>query len=233
MQILTKNNAKIEKGEKLGYKTFGIHLAPSTLSGKNTCPHASKGCAAACLNTAGFGVYNHVQQARIKKTQAFFQDRQAFLNQLLKEVEAKVKSAKKAGMIPTFRLNLTSDLKWESFKVKDGKNIMELFPEVQWYDYTKDFKRMIDYTQKKLPKNYHLTFSRSESNEEQCKIVLGMGGNVAVVFRGGLPKTYLGKKVINADNDDLRFLDKKNVIVGLIQKGKAKKDSSGFVVEVK
>jgi len=116
---------------------------------------------------------------------------------------------------------------------------MELFPNVIFYDYSKHFKRMIKYLKSQLPSNYHLTFSRNEANDFQTTQVLKAGGNVAVVFRKELPKTYKGYKVISGDDHDLRFLDQKNVVVGLKEKltlnkhGKLEKDNSGFVVDLK
>lgn len=230
MAILSTANAKIQKGEKFGYKTAGIHLAPAKLSGYNTCVAASKGCAAACLNTAGMGVYSTVQAARIKKTKSFFENKQEFMLSLIKEVKSMIKKCAKLGVSPAFRLNLTSDIAWENVKI-DGKNIMEMFPDVQFYDYTKIPRRMLSFINGNLPKNYHLTFSRSEGNQTHTDIVMGCGGNVAIVFRGKLPTTYKGKKVIDGDINDLRFLDPKGIIVGLVEKGRAKKDASGFVVE--
>lgn len=230
MAILSTSNTKIQKGEKSGYKTAGIHLAPHKLSGYNTCLAASNGCSAACLNTAGMGVYSTVQAARIKKTKLFFEDRENFMNTLIKEIRSMIKKADKLGMKAAFRLNLTSDIAWESVK-HEGLTIMEMFPDVQFYDYTKIPKRMLMFTRGELPDNYHLTFSRSESNENHVDIIMACGGNVAVVFRGKLPNTYKGKLVIDGDIDDLRFLDPKGVVVGLVEKGRAKKDASGFVVE--
>jgi hypothetical protein len=230
MPLLSTSNTKIRKGEKSGYKTAGIHLAPHKLSGHNTCVAASKGCAAACLNTAGMGAYSTVQAARIKKTKMFFEDRGNFLNTLVKEIQSAIKKAKKNGMTPAFRLNLTSDIAWEKITI-NNQTIMEMFPDVNFYDYTKIPRRMLNFLNGKFPKNYHLTFSRSENNQTHADIVMGCGGNVAVVFRGKLPDTYKGKKVIDGDENDLRFLDPKGVIVGLVEKGKAKKDTSGFVVE--
>jgi len=230
MQLLTHANTKIIKGEKLGYKTFGIHLAPHKISGHNVCPSASKGCSASCLNSAGFGVYNNVQNARLAKTKLFFDNRELFLTTLHKDIETQVRRAKKNNMIPVFRLNLTSDLAWEAIKYQ-GKSMMEHFPDVQFYDYSKILGRMINFLTGKFPKNYHLTFSRSESNEDKCKIVAGMGGNIATVFGGKkLPKTRLKRKVVSGMETDLRFLDPKNSVVGLVAIGKAKKDKSGFVV---
>jgi len=154
-------------------------------------------------------------------------------------------SAAKKQMIPCFRLNLTSDVEWEKlFRYKRDfskkvfhlykSNIVEDFPNVNFYDYTKGFYRMRKWLDGKMPKNYHLTFSRSENTSEyKMKTILELGGNVAVVFRGSLPKTYLGYKVIDGDESDLRFKDPKGVIVGLVEKGLAKKDETGFVVEPK
>jgi hypothetical protein len=230
MKLLTTSNTKIKKGEKLGFMTFGIHLAPAKLSGFNVCPSASKGCAAACLNTAGMGVYSTVQNARIAKTKFLFNDSLAFLSQLKKEIGAAIRKAEKNGFQPCFRLNLTSDLMWERMTI-DGKTIFDHFPQVNFYDYTKIVSRMSAFLDGEFPKNYHLTFSRSEKNELQTKAILASGGNVAAVFRGTLPSHWNGKRVVSGDESDLRFKDPKGVIVGLVEKGKAKKDLTGFVLE--
>jgi hypothetical protein len=122
---------------------------------------------------------------------------------------------------------------WEDIQLFKGTNLFQHFPETQFYDYTKSFQRMAKFLGKhnEFPSNYHLTFSRSENNDAKCQMVLAMGGNVAVVFRNQLPKTWKGFEVVNGDDTDLRFLDKHGVVVGLIEKGKAKKDESGFVLE--
>ena len=249
MKLLTTANTKIRKGAKLGYLTFGMHLAPEKLSGFNVCKWASKGCTAACLNTAGMGVYSSVQNARIAKTRFFFLEREAFMTQLHKEIGAAIRKAEKNNVIPCFRLNLTSDLPWENIK-HDGQTVMQAFPNVQFYDYTPDLDRMRAFLSShvnaqswggamnkitlgghKWPANYHLTFSRKESNEDDCKVVDSEGGNIAVVFRKSIPETWNGKTVIDGDDTDLRFLDPQGVIVGLVEKGKAKKDLTGFVLE--
>lgn len=229
MQLLTKHNLKIQKNEKIGWKSFGIHLAPFKLSGKNLCPNASMGCASACLNSSGYGRYKRVQDSRIKKTKMFNENKEEFLRQLYKEINAKVNTANKTGQKISFRLNLTSDIPWENVKY-NGKNMMEHFPNVQFMDYTKSVTRMLNYVTGKFPKNYHLTFSRSENNDSACEIIAGCGGNIAVVFKDKLPKKYMGKRVIDGISHDLRFLDPKNCVVGLIALGKAKKDNSGFVI---
>ena len=224
-KLLNSGNHKTSKGEKYGWITYGLHLAPFNLSGKNVCSSASAGCAAACLNTAGRGSMHTVQDARVKKTQRFFERRTQFLSQLFKEIKSSVKSASKKQLKSCFRLNLTSDLAWESLVVKH-------FPNSQFYDYTAHIKRFVAYLEGKLPDNYHLTFSRKETTPDTLvKSFCESGGNVAVVFRGRLPKTWLGIEVIDGDDSDLRFKDGNGKIVGLIEKGLAKKDETGFVVE--
>jgi len=233
MSYLT-TNYKIEKGLKLGYLTFGIHLAPANSSGYNLCSSASEGCILACLNTAGRGQQTMVQVARVNKTKKLFSDLSQGLSDIALEIKKAIKKALKQGLVPAFRLNLTSDVRWEKLKLPNGNTLFEEFPSVQFYDYTKHADRMFS----KLPTNYHLTFSRSENfvNRLQVDKVLSCGGNVAVVFstvKGeALPEMYNGYKVVDGDDTDLRFLDEKNVIVGLHSKGKAKIDTSGFVVQV-
>lgn len=229
--LLTAGNAKITKGEAFGYITKGIHLAPANLSGYEVCQWRSKGCTMACLNTAGRGQMNSVQDSRIAKTKLFFEQKFDFLAKLSKEITSSIKSASKKGMQAVFRPNLTSDIAWENVINEDGVTIFEKHGSTQFYDYTKSFKRMKAFLNGELPSNYHLTFSCSEHNEKICQVVLSMGGNVAVVFRNQLPKTWNGYQVVNGDESDLRFLDKQGVVVGLIEKGLAKKDLTGFVKE--
>ena len=226
MKLLSTANPKIQKGAKLGYLSFILHLAPATLSGKETCPKRTKGCTAACLNTAGRGGMfkkgentNMIQQARIRKTKMFFEQRDAFMAQLEKDINLGIKQAKKLGLTPVFRLNGTSDLSWEKY------GIIEKFPGVQFYDYTKVLGRKVSH----LP-NYHLTFSAADGNEADVQKALSAGMNVAMVF-DKLPDTYMGLPVHDADEHDLRFLDPKG-IAGLKAKGRAKKDTTGFVRRV-
>jgi len=225
MKLLTVGNTKTVKGEAKGYRTFILHLAPAKLSGYNVCPMASAGCAAACLNTAGRGRFDKIQAARIRKTKLFFEDRPAFMAMLVKDIHAAIRNADRENLTPVFRLNGTSDLRWETVPVDGYANIMAMFPTIQFYDYTKLSNRV------SRPANYHLTFSRSESNEYSVLSWLGKGGNVAAVF-AHLPETWEGYKVVSGDETDLRFLDPANVIVGLTAKGAAKKDTSNFVVRV-
>ncbi len=224
MKLLSTANPKIQKGTKLGYLSFILHLAPATLSGKETCPKRTAGCTAACLNTAGRGGMfrkgentNIIQQARIRKTRMFFEARDAFMAALEADIKLGIRQAAKLGLTPVFRLNGTSDLAWEKY------GIIEKFPQVQFYDYTKVLGRKIAHLQ-----NYHLTFSAADGNDADVAKAVSAGMNVAAVF-DKLPSEYMGREVINADEHDLRFLDPKGVIAGLKAKGRAKKDTSGFV----
>lgn len=225
MKLLSTGNPKLLKGEKKGYLSFILHLAPAKVSGYETCPKRTDGCTAACLNTAGRGgmfkkgeTTNAIQQARIRKTKMFFETRDDFLQQLEADIRLGIKQAEKKGMIPCFRLNGTSDIAWEKY------GIIEKFPNVQFYDYTKMRNRKVVHL-----KNYHLTFSKADGNDIDVRLAASSGMNVAAVFHT-VPETYIGRTVINGDETDLRFLDPKGVVVGLKAKGKAKKDTSGFVV---
>jgi hypothetical protein len=233
--LLSTNNVKTMKGEKLGYITYILYMSPFTANSKNinVCSHATKGCSDSCLVGSGFGgMYTNVMQGRVNKTEYFLRDRIGFMEQIKEEIGKKIIKHKGKEKI-TVRLNGTSDLPYEKYRVFEGKNIFEVYPDVQFYDYTKNHFRF----DKELPKNYHLTFSRSESNDNKCIELLSRGCNVAMVF-DKIPKTYKGVEVINGDKDDLRFLDKKGVIVGLKYKkmtGKGANNTlgvkSGFVIE--
>lgn len=231
MKLLSVGNPKLMKGEKKGYLSFVLHLSPADVSGYETCPKRTAGCTAACLNTAGRGGMfkpggtNTIQEARKRKTRMFFENRVQFLAQLSVDIEKGIKQAEKKGMIPAFRLNGTSDIAWEKYEVIGGKNIFQLFPEVQFYDYTKMRNRKVAGL-----KNYHLTFSKADGNDMDVRLAASAGMNVAVVF-DKLPETYIGRTVVDGDETDLRFLDPKGVVIGLKAKGRARKDTSGFVVK--
>jgi len=229
MKLLSVGNPKILKGMKQGYMTYILHLAPANLSGYETCPKRTQGCTAACLNTAGRGgmfkkgeTTNMIQQARIRKTKMFFEDRENFLATLKNDICKAIKQAEKKGLIPVFRLNGTSDIAWEKY------GVIQEFPNVQFYDYTKILGRKVNGLA-----NYHLTFSAADGNDADVLKAFEQGYNVATVFgikkSQPMPETYEGMPVFNGDDSDLRFLDPKGVVVGLYAKGKAKKDTSGFV----
>lgn len=226
-------DAKTIKGEKKGYLTGVLYLAPHTLSGYQVCPMASAGCRLACLYTAGRGIYNNTQQSRIAKTKRFHEDREAFMIQLVNEIDAVIRKANRESLIPVIRLNGTSDLPWEKIKVVrkgvEYASIMEAFPQVQFYDYTKILGR----SKAISLSNYNLTFSLAEDNDKRAQDAIQQGYNVAVVMRVGRkeakPVTWSGLPVHDGDETDLRFLDPPSHIVALFPKGKARKDTSGFV----
>ena len=239
MHLLSVGNPKTLKGMKKGYNTYILHLAPHTLSGHNTCPKATAGCSAACLNTAGRGgmfkrgeFTNNIQKARIRKTELFYENRNQFMELLVKDITLAIKQSKRMNLIPVFRLNGTSDISWEKYPVQMGEvvysNIFNAFGFVQFYDYTKVLGRKVSNIS-----NYHLTFSAADGNDLDVLLARKAGYNIATVF--GIKKTlpmpdsYMGLPVFNGDESDLRFLDPKQVVVGLYAKGKAKKDTSGFV----
>ena len=221
-KLLSTANPKIQKGTKLGYLSFILHLAPADLSGRETCPKRTVGCTAACLNTAGRGGMfkrgentNMIQKARIRKTEYFFNDRAGFLADLEADIRKAVRFAERKGLIPVFRLNGTSDLSWEKY------GIIDKFPTVQFYDYTKVLGRKTAH----LP-NYHLTFSKADGNDSDVAEALLQGMSVVAVY------DKIPEGVPSADETDLRFLDPKGTMLGLKAKGRAKKDYSGFVIRV-
>jgi len=229
-KLLSTANPKIQKGTQLGYLSFILHLAPADLSGRETCPKRTVGCTAACLNTAGRGgmfkrgeTTNMIQKARIRKTQYFFNDRAGFMLDLAYDIQKAIRFAERKGLTPVFRLNGTSDLSWEKYEVPVfcTENIFELFPQVQFYDYTKILGRKVAH----LP-NYHLTFSKADGNDSDVAEALLQGMSVVAVY------DKIPEGVPSADETDLRFLDPKGTMLGLKAKGRAKKDYSGFVIRL-
>lgn len=201
-----------------------MFLAPYKLSGKNLCPHASKGCAAACLFTAGRGRYQRVKDARLRRAMMYLEERERFFDLLTTELASFVGHCRRKNQRAAVRPNGTSDIGWE----RVAPWLFTQFPEIQFYDYTKSLKRMLAFLAGDFPGNYHLTFSRSESNDAECLQVLRAGGNVAAVFEK-MPQRWKRFPVYNADSHDLRFLDPFGV-GGLSMKGRARHDTTGFVV---
>lgn len=229
-------NAKTIKGDGSEYLTAILYMTPYKImvDGNlfNSCSMASiASCIEACLYTAGRGAFNNVQTARQRKAEWFYRDRDTFMDQLIDDIDRFQIYCMKRDIQPCVRLNGTTDIRWELIKI-EGKNIFELFPNVQFYDYTKISNRKVaDYP------NYHLTWSYSNANPEYAKLldkIIEGGMNVAVVFRSEYKKSlWCTYPVVDGDKDDLRFLDPKGRhIVALYAKGKAKKDTSGFVQEV-
>ena len=245
-------NAKTIKGDGSEYLTAILYMTPykvwvETLGRySNSCPMAEQaGCIDACLNTAGRGAFNNVQSARMRKAQWFYNDRAGFMDTLFEDVTKFVNYCKKRNIQPCVRLNGTTDIQWELIPIPNivkgepKKNIFEQFPDVQFYDYTKIANRR---KVKDIP-NYHLTWSYSGADPRYAAMLdtaITNGMNAAVVFRSNFIKVvpkcwhkWQGYPVIDGDKDDLRFLDPKGGhIVALYAKGKAKKDTSGFVQEV-
>lgn len=222
-------NAKTSKNE---IKTFILYIAPYNQNNKgiNLCPMASKGCAAACLFSAGRGKFSNVKQARINKANLYVNDKETFLNLLGYEIQKEIVKSIKGGYKIAFRLNGTSDLDFLS--MLKNKNIFDysLTPSnVIFYDYTKILGKCIKY---KGDKKYILTFSRSESNEKDWLKALDQNITTSVVFGNYIPKEYKGKKVIDGDKSDILMLYNRNTILGLKAKGDAKKDKSNFVINL-
>ena len=216
-----ETDSKTKKGSKNGYLTGILYLAPHKITGFNVCSMA-KTCINDCLFNAGRGQFGGVTEARIIKTLIFLLDIEFFKAILTRDIQRVVNKADKKGMTPVIRLNGTSDLIIE----RVFKDVLNKFNTVQFYDYTKIPNR------RKLPSNYDLTFSYDGVNGVETELFLKRGGRVSVVFKNELPETFMGYPVINGDSSDLRFLDSGGVVVGLVAKGSAKKDSANdsFVV---
>lgn len=225
--ILGESSAKTVKGEKIGYLTGIVYLVPD----QKLCPMAElAGCFAGCLNTAGRGAFNSVQLARKAKTQFFYENQRAFLLSVAADIWALIRRAEKLGLIPLIRLNGTSDIPYENLIIVDGLNIFQLFPDTQFYDYTKIPSRNLE---GKTAGNYDLTYSFSAITPKPISIK-GLtnkhNSRVAVVFQkqSDIPQSFREWPVIDGDNSDVRHIEPKNVVVALYAKGKAKKDYSGF-----
>lgn len=224
-------NPKTIKGQAQGYMTGVLYLAPAMASGKQVCPMAERaGCEAPCLYTAGRGAFSATQQARINKTRMLFTDRDAFMESVARSIEVLIRKADRAGLIPVVRLNGTSDLPWENFRVRSHRNLMQAFPGIQFYDYTKIASRIARHDEP----NYDLTFSYSAAPEfaPQVRLARSLGARMAVVFRhrAAIPATFNGMQCVDGDESDLRFLDPQGVVVALYAKGRARKDTGPLVV---
>lgn len=207
-------SSKIKKGLKYDEMTYIIYLAPAKMSGFEVCPMRTAECTAACLNESGHNKIdiheNKINKSRITKTKLFFEHREFFMHWLVDEINAAHLKAQREGMTFSVRLNGTSDLSPEIFKL-NGKNILEIFPSVQFYDYTKVFNRIR--LTSKYP-NYDLTFSYSGENMAETIAALDSGVRAAIVFEE-VPESYLGRTVIDGDEYDMRYVDNSDVIVGL------------------
>ena len=245
-------NAKTVKVQKLGFITAILYLAPYLSSGRNVCPMADIAkCHEGCLNTAGRGGIakagaliatdggmlpdNTIQRARLKRTAMYWDDRTNFIHTLAREIAAFIKKAERLNLTPVIRLNGTSDIQWERGHevlwndwVHDS--IFEAFPDVQFYDYTKLPARFA----RELPANYHLTLSNSEASPAYArKVQAAHRKHNASVVSVGSKEMYTAMVAaggVDGDANDLRFLDPAGSMVWLKAKGKARKDTSGFVI---
>lgn len=226
-------SAKIKKNLKLNHMTYIIYLAPASESGYNVCHNSTPECRRGCLSTSGRAAMdinsgqNRIMNARIKKTKLFIDHQDFFMDWVIQEISRYYKQAQNKGHEFSIRLNGTSDINWVEIK-RNGKNLFELFPDVQFYDYTKDPSRFWT-----LPENYHLTFSYSGRNTVICEKLLAKGYNIAVVFNvkneSELPKKFMGYPVFNGDLSDLRSADDKGIIIGLKWKNIANKEDNEII----
>ena len=228
MKLLT-SSAKTVKGEVLGYFTMVQYLMAGDKSGYNVCPMATEACLDLCLgHNSGRMVMTNVQQAQYNRTINFMENREAHMNQLVDEIQRGIRYAHKKDLTPVIRLNGTSDIRWESTPVQGYPNLMEMFADYQFYDYTKLENR------RNIPDNYDLTFSRSETNWPVCEEMLAKGTRVAVCGTddpfSGAPPSW-GYPIVDGDEHDLTFLQPAPSIIWLKAKGKkAKEDTSGFTI---
>jgi hypothetical protein len=238
---LLGENPKVVKGLDRDYMTLVLHLAPAKLSGFQTCASSTEGCRNACLNASGQAriiaageATNSRQVKRVLRTLWLFRNRPEFMARLVREIELGNVRAAKRNLTAVYRLNATSDVRWEHIPCeRNGEryaNVFEAFPDVQFYDYTKHANRRVSGIA-----NYHLTFSVADGNERQAYEAARSGLNLAVVFRSqsSIPATYtvgdLTLPTCDGDRDDLRFLDPTGSVVALYAKGYAAADLSGFV----
>ena len=226
-KLLSVNaDTKTIKSNKAGFLTGILYLAPYDISGVNLCPFAKVAeCHVACLNTAGRGNFNNVKSARLRKAKLFNENKPEFFAQLIDDINKLKREAKRKNLQAVVRLNGTSDIEWENIKVAGEYTIFNLFPDLQFYDYTKNPNR------KNLPSNYDLTFSYSgvDSFIKFNRQALANNMRIATVFKI-IPSEFLGREVINGDDHDARFIEDKNLVIGLKAKGKARYDKTGFVV---
>jgi hypothetical protein len=223
-KLLSAANHKQEKGE--GYRSVGLILTPRATgrARRNLCPFATKGCARSCFADFDRLAWPQVKRAAVARTLLLGRHPECFQAILRTDIAREVALAERLPMV--VRLNVVSDVAWE----RECPGLFADFPTVQFMDYTKDISRVLDPNR---PANYHLTFSRSEANEEDCHRALAAGHNVTVVFRKPpFPATFWGYPVIDGDRNDLRFLDPAPSIVALKAKGAgARRDATGFVLQ--
>jgi hypothetical protein len=218
--VLSYDNAKTTKGLKVDGKEYRVailYMASADNAGKEVCPFSFRyedgvkipfECRKYCLVKAGRGRFDGVKNGRARKKEFFFSDRKEFFNTLERDITRHIHYCLARGVVPVVRLNGTSDISYENMKVRDGLTIFQLFPDVQFYDYTKDFNKAMKYAMGELPSNYQITFSHDRENEAQAIEALRLGVNVAGIK--GKMDALKGYDTIDGDKSDLRFNDKQN-----------------------
>lgn len=207
---------KHKKSKKYGELTYSLYLAPAKSSGYEVCPGRTAECSRLCLNESGMNSMVQIERgdiindSRIQKTRLFFEHREFFMKWMIFEIQAAKRKAANMGFTLSVRLNNTSDINPEDFQL-NGQNILQLFPDVQFYDYTKVASR-VELTKKYS--NYDLTFSYTGYNLTECQKMLLNKIRVAVVFKN-VPEQFMGYPVIDGDKYDMRYKDLNPVIVGL------------------
>jgi len=231
-------SSKLQKNGKVNKQhTYGLYLAPASLSGYNVCTNSTPECRLGCLHASGRTAMeiqagqNRIQNARIKKVKLFMENENFFMNWLVAEIKSKQNTAIKKGYGFSVRLNCTSDIDWQNVKL-NGLNIFEIFSDVQFYDYTKNPTKFIN-----KPANYHLTFSYTGLNWNRCLDLLKKGHNIAMVFNvkreSDLPAMYKGFNVVNGDLTDYRVADANGIIIGLKWKRIANRANEAKVLNSK
>jgi hypothetical protein len=225
------SSAKTVKSKKISHQyTYAVYLAPAKQSGYNLCSHSTPECRLGCLVTSGragmevVAGKTKIQNCRVKKSRLFVENKDYYMQWMIAEIKKYKTKAEKDGFYFSVRLNATSDIDWGKTYYK-GFTIFEIFPDVAFYDYTKNADKFVN-----MPSNYHLTFSYTGYNWDKCKELLNKGFNIAVVFNvkneTELPETWRGYDVINGDLTDYRIADGKGIIVGLKWKTIGNKDAN-------
>lgn len=218
MKLLAQNY-KLAKSVP-GWVLTGLSLAPHTVAGGPTvCAYSTAECRAVCLGTeSGLNVLPSALEAKIAKTKFWQRDPHGFKTQLSAEIGSARRSALKQGLKLGVRLNVYSDIVWE----RAFPQLFELYPDVQFYDYTKVPNRL------HRPNNYHLTYSYTgtEASRRTALAYQAVGINTAVVFplpelpaRFRFADTARSLPVVDGDVNDFRPGDPAGCVVGLKFKG--------------
>ena len=172
-------DAKTVKGQKMGYLTGVLYLAPHTISGYQVCPKASEGCRLACLYTAGRGIYNKTQQSRIAKTKLFFQKRDEFMELFREEISTFVSNLRtKVGMWYQAGVGIFKDLT----DCNDLERALKL---------TNSFKKQgVGLTIQKVSRGGQEAFEYTVTSEFGNHKFTTLDSEEVMVFLGSLARTF-------------------------------------------